>query len=118
MNIKRAVIVGIGFILQILLTFIIYMFFVEHIAIINIFYGILGFVLVLYLIKDSKNYSYTLPWIILLLLFPLVATLMYVILDKSMKKSKTLKNIVKEEEKSKKYLIQDEKIRESFKIYQ
>ncbi len=115
MNIKRAVIVGIGFILQILLTFIIYMFFVEHIAIINIFYGILGFVLVLYLIKDSKNYSYTLPWIILLLLFPLVATLMYVILDKSMKKSKTLKNIVKEEEKSKKYLIQDEKIRESFK---
>lgn len=115
MAIKRCIVVGLGAILQILLTLIVYLIFIEHIAIINFFYAVLGVLLILALIKDSKNYSYTLPWIIIILMFPLIGTLMYIILVKSKNKSKILKSIIEHEKESKKYLIQDERIREEFK---
>ena len=113
--IKRGIIVGIGVLLQILISLGIYLYLGEHILIVNIFYAFLGFILVLGLIKYSKNYSYTLPWIIILLLFPLVGTLMYFILGNNKNNSKVLKNIVKSEKRSKQYLIQDESIRKDFK---
>lgn len=115
MAIKRGIVVILGLLLQISLSLLVYLFFIEHVAIINAIYGIIGFLLVLALIKDSKNYSYTLPWIIILLLFPLIGTLMYIIIVKNKNRSKVLKNITKSEENSKKYLIQDEKIRNEFK---
>lgn len=113
--IKRGLVVGLGVILQILISLGIYLYLGEHILIINILYAILGFILVLGLIKYSKNYSYTLPWIIILLLFPLVGTLLYFILGTNKYRSKILKNIVKSEKRSKKYLVQDKKIKEEFK---
>ena len=115
MAIKRGVIVLIGLVLQILLFLFVDLFLIEHITIISIFYGILGFLLVLALIKHSKNYSYTLPWIIILIMFPLIGTLLYVILGKNKNNSKILKSITKSEEESKKYLIQNEKIKNEFK---
>lgn len=115
MAIKRGMVVILGLLLQISLSLLVYLFFIEHVAIINAIYGIIGFLLVLALIKDSKNYSYTLPWIIILLLFPLIGTLMYIIIVKNKNRSNVLKNITKSEENSKKYLIQDEKIRNEFK---
>lgn len=114
MAIKRAIVVAIGLTAQILLSLFIYLFFIEHIAIINILFAILGFLLILGLIKDSKNYSYTLPWIIILIMFPLIGTLMYIIIGRNKNRSKVLKRIVQSEENSKKYLIQDEKIRKEF----
>lgn len=115
MAIKRGVIVLIGLVLQILLFLFVDLFLIEHITIISIFYGILSFLLVLALIKHSKNYSYTLPWIIILIMFPLIGTLLYVILGKNKNNSKILKSITKSEEESKKYLIQNEKIKNEFK---
>ena len=115
MAIKRGIVVGLGLILQVLLTLVVYLIFIDQIAIINFFYGVLGVLLILALIKNSKNYSYTLPWIIIILMFPLIGTLMYIILVKSKNKSKVLKSIVKHEKESKKYLLQDKQIREEFK---
>ena len=115
MAIKRGAIVLIGLVLQILLFLFVDLFLIEHITIISIFYGILGFLLVLGLIKQSKNYSYTLPWIIILIMFPLIGTLLYVILGKNKNNSKILKSITKSEAESKKYLIQNEKIKNEFK---
>lgn len=115
MAIKRGIIVLLGLIIQILLSLLVYLFFIDKIGIINGFYTFLGFIIILGLIKDSKNYSYTLPWIIILLIFPLIGTLMYIILGKSKNNSKTLKSIVKSEEENKKYLVQDQKIRNEFK---
>ena len=40
---------------------------------------------------------------------------MYIILGKSKNNSKTLKSIVKSEEENKKYLVQDQEIRNEFK---
>ena len=115
MAIKRGIIVLIGLGLQILLSLFVDLFLIEHIAIISLFYGMSGFLLVLGLIKNSKNYSYTLPWIIILIMFPLIGTLLYVILGNSKNKSKILKRITQSEKNSKKYLIQSEKIRNEFK---
>ena len=114
MSIRRGLVVAIGLALQILLSLAIYMFLIRHIAIIHIAYIIIGILITLYLIKDSKNFSYTLPWIIILLLFPLIGTLLYITLGRNKYRSKTLKSIVKHEEKSKKYLIQDKNIRKQY----
>ena len=115
MAIKRAIIVAIGLIAQIALSLALYLYFIEHIALINMFFTILSLLLILSLIKYSKNYSYTLPWIIILIIFPIIGTLLYIIIGRNKKNSKTLKRIVKSEQSSKKYLVQDKKIREEFK---
>lgn len=111
MAIKRGIVVIFGLIFQILLSLIIYLFLGEHIGFIHVIYDILGLLLVFGLIRNSKNYSYTLPWIIILLLFPLIGTLLFLIIGNNKYKSELLKNIVKSENDSKKYLIQDKNIR-------
>jgi len=110
----RLFIVGIGVIVQVLINLLIYLFLIDKIWIVSIFYGFLSVLLILGLIRNSKNYSNTLPWIIILILFPLAGTLLYVILGKNKHNSKVLKSIVKSEKDSKKYLIQDEKIRREY----
>ena len=108
MAIRRGIVVAIGLILQILLSLSVYLFLGEHVAIISAFYGILGFLLILGLIRNSKNYSYTLPWIIILIYYPLIGTLMYLIIGNNKNNSKILKDIVKSEKESKSYLKQDQ----------
>ena len=112
--IKRGIIVILGLVLQVALSLSIYLFFIEHVFFINLFFGILGLLLILNLIKNSKNYSYTLPIIICLILFPLIGTLLYIIYYKNKNNSKTLKNIKQSEKENKKYLVQDKKIRKKF----
>lgn len=111
MVLRRAIIVILGLLLQIGLTLFVYLFLVENILIIKMFYAAFGTIIVLFLIKNSKNFSYSLPWIVIILLFPIIGTLLYLILGRNKKRSKTLKRIVAEEENIKKYLIQDESIK-------
>ena len=63
MAIRKAIIVGIGLILQLMLSLSGYIILEEIFGAVSIFYTILGFILILGLIRNSKNYSYTLPWI-------------------------------------------------------
>lgn len=107
----KGIIVGIGVLLQILLSLFINIYLIEKLWIINVFYGVLRVLLLLGLIRNSKNYAYTLPWIIILLLFPLIGTLLYVIIGDNKRKSKILRKIIASEKNSQKYLIQDEKIK-------
>lgn len=115
MAIERSIIVAIGLIMQIILSLSIHLFFIEHIAFFDIIFTIIGLLLILTLIKYSKNYSYTLPWIIILITFPLIGTLMYIIIGNNKNRSKVLKSIVESEKNSKKYLVQDKKIQEEIK---
>ncbi|MBR1540046.1 MAG: cardiolipin synthase [Clostridia bacterium] len=114
MAIKKGIVVILGVFFQIIFSLFIYLFLIENFAIIQIFYSIIGFLLVLALVRNSRSYSYTLPWIIILILVPLLGTILYLIIGKNKLRSKTLKRIVKSTEESQKYLIQDEKIREEF----
>ena len=72
MAVKRVAIVLIGVFLQISISFALYMYLTEHIAFIHLLVSIASFLLSLALIKNSKNYSYTLPVIIILVLYPIV----------------------------------------------
>ncbi len=112
MAIKRGLVVLVGLALQFLLSLSIYLFFIEHILIINILFTIFSLLLIFDLIKTSKNYSFTLPIIIILIIFPLIGTLLYIIFQKNKNNSKTLKRIKKSEEENKKYLVQNEKNKE------
>ena len=113
--IKRGIIVGIGIITQIIITLLIYLFLIDKILIINILFSFLQIVVIVNLIKNSKNYSYTLPLIIILLFFPLIGTLLYIIMKQNKNNSKILKNIKRSEEESKKYLTSEKTILEEIK---
>ena len=115
MAIKRGIIIVAGLLLQILLSLAVALFFVDKWAIIHVVYNLVGLLITLYLIKDSKNYSYTLPWIVILLLFPLIGGLLYIILGGNKYHSKTLKSIRKHEKDARLYLRQEEEISESLK---
>ena len=111
MAIKRGIVVVIGLSLQILLFLFTYLYLGDHVTVISIIYQVLGFLIVLWLIKNSKSYAYTLPWIVIILLFPLVGTLLYLILGYNKKISRALKSIKSSESNAKKYLVQDKNIR-------
>lgn len=113
--VKRGLVVGIGVILQLLITLFLYMFLIDKLWIINLLFGFLKILIVVGFIKNSKNYSSTLPWIIILLFFPVIGTLMYIVIVQNKYSSKILKEIIKSEKESKKYYKQDEKVKEEIK---
>ena len=108
--IKRGSIVVIGLLLQILLTLFIYLTLGEYIQIIQIFYGMASVIIVLAIVKNSKRLSSDLIWIIIIMLFPLVGTLLFIILNKNRNNSKILKNINRNVKDGQKYLVQDKNI--------
>ena len=112
--IKRATVLIISILLQVALYVVIYVFLAKYLVYLNILFAIVGVLLVLYLIKDSKNYSFNLPWIVILLLAPVVGSLLYIVLGRNKIRSKTLQNVRKSEINSTKYLIQDKAIRKQF----
>lgn len=107
--IKRALIVFIGIALQLAFAISIRLFFYEHLGIITIFYSVVSVLIVLGILKDSIRLSNDLPLIILILLFPILGTILFITLGRSYKKSKLLKNIFSYEDKYEKYLKQDSK---------
>ncbi len=109
--IKRGIVVLIGLLLQILLTLLIYLKLGEYIQLIEILYGIISIFIVLTIIKNSKRLSSDLIWIIVIMLFPIIGTLLFIILKRNKHKSKILKNINKNVKEGKKYLVQDENIK-------
>ena len=113
--ITRGIIVVLGLALQILLFLGLYLYVGKYFLIFKVLYQIAGFLIVLWLIKNSKSFSYTLPWIVIILLIPLVGPLLYLIIGRNMKTSKVLKNINESEKNITKYLKQDEKVKGEIK---
>ena len=112
MAVKRGIIVVIGLILQILLSLSVYLFLGKYVPVIGAIYGIISILLVLAIIKRSKRLSSDLPWIIIIMLFPIVGALLYIIIASNLYRSKILKKINKNIEDGKKYLIQDKEIKQ------
>lgn len=102
--IKRILIVGIGILLQLGFAIIVRFFFYEHIAIIGGIYELLSFLIVLKILKDSTRLSNDLPWIILILLFPIFGTILLITIGNNYKNNKLLKNIYNLEKEYSKYL--------------
>ena len=109
--IKRGLIVALGVIIQILLSLSVLIFFGQKIAVIETFYSILSVLLVLGIVKESKSLSKDLPWIIIIMLFPIVGALLYIVIGGNLKKSKVLKAIKQSEENGGKYFVQNKDIK-------
>lgn len=112
MAIKRIIIVGLGVIIQIVLSLSILLFLGKYVALIEFLYAVFSILLVLAIVKESKSLSSDLPWIIIIMMFPIVGALLYAIIGRNWHKSKILKSINKHIDDSKKYLIQDINIKE------
>ena len=109
--VKRALIVILGILLQFGFLISIQFFFNEHIAIISLFYRIVSILIILGILKNSTRLSNDLPWMMLIIMFPIFGTILLLTLGRSYSKNKLLKNIFKYEKEYSKYLKQDEKIK-------
>ena len=110
--IKRALIVILGVALQFGFAILIRLFFYKYLGIITIAYSVISILIVLGVLKDSTRLSNDLPWIILILIFPIFGTILLITLGRNYSKNKLLKSIFKHEKDYQKYLVQDEKIKE------
>ena len=54
----------------------------DKIGVISVISRIYGFILIVMLVKDSRNYSYILPWIMIILLAPFLGTMLYIVIRK------------------------------------
>ena len=109
---KRVFIVMIGVILQFGFEIVIRLFFYKYLGIITLFYSVISILIVLGILKESTRLSNDLPWMILLLIFPIFGTILLITLGKNYSKNKLLKNIFSYEKKYDDYLIQDKEIKE------
>lgn len=104
---KRIFLILIGFILQIGFPILVRLFLKEHITLINLLYQLISILIMLVLLKDSTRLSNDIPWMILILLFPIFGTILFITLGRSYARNKLLKNIFMKEAEYRKYLKQD-----------
>lgn len=109
--IKRFLIVFLGIVWQFGFSIIIRLFFYEHFSLITLFYNIVSILIVLALLKESTHLSNDLPWIILILIFPIFGTLLFLTLGRNYSRNKLLRNILKKEEEYAKFLVQDQEVK-------
>ncbi len=110
-TIKKILIVIVGVVLQFGFLIGIQLFFTEKIALIGFFYEIASILIILAILKDSTRLSHDIPWLILILLFPIFGIILFMTLGRSYSKSKLSKSIIKYEKINNQYLIQDEGIK-------
>ena len=113
--VKRFVIVALGIILQFGFAIIIRLFFYKYLGIITLFYSLASIIIVLAIIKDSTRLSNDLPWIILILVFPIFGTILLITLSRNYSKNKLLRNIFKYEHEYQSQLIQNKEILQEIK---
>lgn len=77
---------------------------------IEIVLHILSILIVLNIVRTSRHLSSDFMWIILIMLFPVFGTFVYVLMLLSLLFGKTFRNIIKEQKKASSYYIQDESI--------
>ena len=110
--IKRVFIVFIGVILQFGFAIMIRLFFTRYLGIITLLYSIISILIVLGILKESTRLSHDLPWIILILIFPIFGTIFLITLGRNYSKNKLSKSIFAHEKKYNKLLVQDEEIKQ------
>lgn len=78
------------------------------------FYSLFCIYFILQILKTSRSYSYTLPWIILFLCFPIPGTIVYFITKINIRFSRVLKRVIRKEKECKEYFVQDPIVKERF----
>lgn len=100
-------------VLQVFFVYIAYVV-IDNNNIFWIIYSLFCLYFVLKIIAKSRSLSFTLPWILIFMMFPIPGSLLYLLVKINIKISSLLPRIIKNEKDSKKYLVQDEKIKKQF----
>ena len=95
---------------EVLLLFVIFRYFSEKAGWIEEILRLLSLFIVFGIIRNSTHLSSDLMWIILIILFPVPGTAVYLLLGANLLSSKTFKNLLVSGENSKKYYVQDENV--------
>ena len=77
---------------------------------VEVFLHILSILIVLNIVRSSRHLSSDLMWIILIMLFPVFGTFVYVLMLLSLLFGKTFRNIIIEQNKATSYYVQDKTI--------
>ena len=108
--IERTILIILSILLEFIISYELMMYFYNEYYIFKILITILSFLIVSNIVKNSKNLVNELPWIILILISPIAGTFIYILVYRSVNKSKLLKHIQKEIKESSKYYQKDKDI--------
>lgn len=113
---KRILIVVICFLIQLIFYILVLAGFIEQYTALRLILWIISVGIVLEIVTVNKNLTNKVPWIILIVLFPIVGSLLYITLGHNLYKSKVLKSIKSSIPKSQKYLKQNKEVLEKIKL--
>ncbi len=88
----------------------IFRWFNENATWINTILSFLSVIIVLTIVRKSRHLSSELMWIILIMLFPLPGTAVYLLLGANLVISKTFANLIRSTSDAKKYYVQDPQV--------
>lgn len=106
----RYVIIAIGAISEIFVIIAIAHFFDTQYIWIGELLRLLGGIICIYIINNTRHLSMNILWILMIILFPVPGTLVYLLLGANLVRSKTVRKLYISENESKQYLTQDETI--------
>ena len=108
MGYRRLIVVFISFILQIYLSMAMSLLLSDHLGILKVIYTIISMIIVLNMVKNSRNLSYHLPWIILIMIFPIIGGILYLIIGNNLKRNKTFKRLKENYKNDEKYILDND----------
>ena len=108
-KILRFSIIVLGAVMEVAIAIILFSFFSEKFAWIEVALRLISVILVISVINNSRHLSSDMIWILLIILFPVPGTLIYLVLGANLIVSKTAWNLVAEEKNARKYYKQDVK---------
>ena len=106
--IERTFLIILSILIEFILSYELMTYFYNEYYIIQILITIISFLIVSNIVKNSKSIINDLLWIILILLFPLAGIFIYLMVKRSIKGSKLLKNIQKEFKTTMIYITHDQ----------
>ena len=108
--VKRVLLVFIGWLLQIIISFSLLAYLGNRYAIIEVVYAILSIIITLNIVKNSRNYQMDLLWLIIIPMYPILGVILYICLKTNRNRAPIIKRIRKNFAIGAKYYEQDEKI--------
>ena len=105
--IKNSFVFVLGIIMQLFISLSVCVFFRDYMFEIFILCKFLGFMIVISIYYKSRSLSYDIPWIILIMLFPVVGTVLYIVLGTNICINKKLRKLNKNIKNMGKYLMID-----------
>ena len=107
---KRVLLVFLGWLLQIIVSFTLLAWLGNTYAVIEVIYALLSIIVTLNIVKNSRNYQMDLLWIIIISMYPILGVILYLSLNYNKHRAPIIKRIKKNFKQSEKYFIQEDKI--------